>query len=371
MQESSAQAARRSYGKIIRLAAVLVSLLVTAALLEGGLRLAGYSPASVNPLRAFHEFDPVVGWRGKRGGSGRFKRPEFDVLIQHDANGFRRQVHLGSKDETAPHHVFVLGDSYVWGWGVAEGEVFTDKMNVLMKDHAVLNHGINGVGTVAEWLLFEAEVKDRLRAGDTVLLLFCKNDFADNVERRRVHAEVRDGAVRIVNAGKPLTSPLEDWLATHSHLYSFLAYRADLFKLTRARNREQDESLGEAMGETDPRRIITGHFLGQFEAECKARRAVFIVAYIPSQGELGETRAARPNRLANDQACRSTLFSITDSLGLGTVDLLGPFLEFKRKTGQNLTFEQDQHWNATGHRVAAEVLAARLLQPPPNRGRQP
>ena len=46
--------------------ASLLALLATAMVGEGVLRLAGYSPANVNPLKAFHEFDPVLGWRGRK-----------------------------------------------------------------------------------------------------------------------------------------------------------------------------------------------------------------------------------------------------------------------------------------------------------------
>ena len=44
--------------------AILLSLLAMAVVGEGVFRLAGYSPSNVNPLQSFHEFDPVLGWRG-------------------------------------------------------------------------------------------------------------------------------------------------------------------------------------------------------------------------------------------------------------------------------------------------------------------
>ena len=53
--------------------AILLSLLATAVVGEGVLRLAGYSPSHVNPLKAFHEYDPVLGWRGRKDYTARFK----------------------------------------------------------------------------------------------------------------------------------------------------------------------------------------------------------------------------------------------------------------------------------------------------------
>ena len=158
--------------------AILLSLLATAVVGEGMLRLAGYSPANVNPLKSFHEFDPVLGWRGRKLYTARFKRPDFDVVIALDAAGFRQQLNLDPNSNSAPHRVFVFGDPFVWGWGVGQGEAFTDKMNLLLPDYSVHNYGIDGIGTVVEHELFSTEVKPLVRLGDVVIVMFCNNDFA-------------------------------------------------------------------------------------------------------------------------------------------------------------------------------------------------
>ena len=79
------------------LLAIVLSLLTTAVIGEGALRLAGYSPSNVNPLKSFHEFDPVLGWRGRKLYTARFKRPDFDVVVALDAARFRKQVNLEAK----------------------------------------------------------------------------------------------------------------------------------------------------------------------------------------------------------------------------------------------------------------------------------
>jgi lysophospholipase L1-like esterase len=340
--------------------AVLLSLFALAVVGEGVLRLAGYSPANVNPLKAFHEFDPVLGWRGRKLYTSRFKRPDFDVSIAQDAAGFRQQVNLGAKVNQSPHRVFVFGDSYVWGWGVAQGEVFTDKMNLLLRDYSVHNYGINGIGTVVEYLVFSTEVRKLLRPEDVVILMFCNNDFADNVDRKKVHAEAINGDVVVVNPAKPLTTPVEDWLKDHSYLCNFIWYRADLYRLTRVNRIIEDENLGQTLTDSDERFVVPKHFLAKFQADCEAAKARFIVVRIPSQEEISEARAGRPNKLANNKARAETLFAITRALHIETIDLLPPFLNRKSKTGQTLTFKSDGHWNSTGHQAVAEVLSEHL-----------
>ena len=95
---------------------------------------------------------PCIGWRGRKLYTARFKRPDFDVVVAHNAAGFRKQVNLEPKLDKAPHSIFVFGDSFVWGWGVGQGEVFTDEMNLLLPNYSVHNYGIDGVGTVVEYL---------------------------------------------------------------------------------------------------------------------------------------------------------------------------------------------------------------------------
>jgi len=76
---------------IFPLAAALLSLILVGLVLEAGLRIAGYSPGNVNPLKAFHQYDPLLGHIGKKNYAGYFRRPEFNVSVVHDSQGFRKQ----------------------------------------------------------------------------------------------------------------------------------------------------------------------------------------------------------------------------------------------------------------------------------------
>ena len=344
--------------------AILLSLLAAAVIGEVALRLAGYSPTNVNPLKSFHVYDPVLGWRGRKLYTARFKRPDFDVAIAHNAAGFRKQVNLEAKLDKAPHRIFVFGDSFVWGWGVAQGEVFTDRMNLLLPNYSVQNYGIDGVGTVVEHELFSKEVRKLARPDDVVILMFCNNDFEDNVDRHKFHAEAANGEVKVVNPAKPLTTPAEDWIKNHSYLCNYVWYRADLRRLTRVNRKIEDEKLGQTIAETDERFAVAKHFLAEFQADCEAAKARFIVVHIPAQVELSEARASRPNKLANEKARTETLFSITRALHIETIDLLPGFLARKSKTGETFTFKNDGHWNRTGHQAVAELLSEYLSTHP-------
>jgi lysophospholipase L1-like esterase len=357
MQPPSPPAPSRARRALFAALAVLLSLLATAVVGEGVMRLAGYSPANVNPLKTFHEFDPVLGWRGRKNFTGRFKRPDFDVVISQNADGFRKQENLEAKLNRAPHSIFVFGDSFVWGWGVAQGQVFTDRMNLLLPDYSVHNYGISGAGTVVEYGIFSREVRNLVHPDDVVIVMFFDNDFADNVDRNKYHAEVVKGEVRVVNASRAVAAPALDWIKHHTYLGNYVWYLCDLAHKTRLSRQQEDERLGPTLNETDKRFVVTRHFLAKFQADCEAAKARFLVVYIPSQEEFSEARVVLPNKLANEKAQAATLLAITRALHIETIDLLPAFLALKSKTGERLTFEHDGHWNPTGHQAAAELLS--------------
>ena len=341
--------------------AILLSLLATAAVGEGVLRLAGYSPSNVNPLKSFHEFDPVLGWRGRKLYTARFKRPDFDVVIAQNAAGFRKQVNLEAKLDKAPHRIFVFGDSFVWGWGVGQGEVFTDRMNLLLPNYSVHNYGIDGIGTVVEYLLFSTEVRKLLRPDDVVLLMFCNNDFADNVDRKKVHAEAVNGDVKIVNPAKPLTTPFEDWLKNHSYLCNFVWYRADLYRLTRVNRNQEDETLGRTITETDERFVVTQAFPGEVPGGLRRRRKRGSSwPTFPRRKSLPSPGLSGPTSWPTKRRGRRPCLPSPARLHIETIDLLPGFLARKNKTGETLTFKTDGHWNRTGHQAVAELLSEYL-----------
>lgn len=363
---NEADSNRGSFGRrlLFPLMAVTLSLMSMALLLEVGLRLAGYSPGNVNYLSSFHQFDEIAGHRGKKNFEGRFKRPEFDVSIAHNADGFRRQEFLKSeKQQSCGQTIHVFGDSFTWGWGVGQGEVFSDLMNRELNGVCVRNYGIISTGTVAQYELLTKEVKSTVRPGDVVMLMFFSNDFDDNAWKGKLHAELQNGVISIINEEKPFNS-IKDKLERISYLFNYLSYKVNLYQLSRTikRNQSDQVKLG-AFEATDKRYMLTRHFLELFRDECKAMGARFIVAYIPSQAEMGEGSPAKPNLLENEKRFRTAFFNIGSSLKLEMLDMLPILLEYKKKNGnKRLTFDVDEHWNVSGHKAAAMLIEQYLQE---------
>jgi lysophospholipase L1-like esterase len=343
---------------LYRLLVALVAVAFASLLCEVTLRVGGYTPLYFNPLNSFHEPDPLVGYRGKPNFVGRFRKPDFDVVIAQDENGFRRPEHLVPGTESRKT-VLAFGDSFTWGWGVGQGRVFTDVLSRLMPDVRVLNFGLNASGTVQQFALFEAYGKKQLQPGDVVLLMFFNNDFEENVTGR-LRAEVRNGQVVLAGPAQQLSYRPSDAVEGSSYLINLVFFSADRLKaaIRQMRAHRRSERLVK-LGERAPEIAVFRHYLAAFRDACLERHAQFMPVYIPEQAELGETPEQDDTRLRNDQAFRRAFFDSTRALGLPAIDLLTPFLAAKHDgpPGQRLTFLHDAHWNDRGHEVAARAIA--------------
>lgn len=370
---SPAQAGRRktSFRRrfLFPLVALCASLIVACTAVEIALRIGGYDRSYTHPMGSFFTSDNEMGYHGKPDFSGRFRGADFDVVVQHDENGFRRGEAIDAND---PHEVYVLGDSFVWGYGIGQHDLLTNQMARLLR-RRVHNLGLIGAGTVQEYLIFQKHVAQRLRPGDAVVLVFFGNDFGDNVGKHlkgRAYATIADGRIQLVPPPRP--SIAQQWknrLKDASCLFNLASYCIDRFRdartssglfrrTTRRVLTPEEVSADTADGSSAVR--ITRHYLAALQDACRAKQARFLAVFVPGQAELGEDDATSTSDLclAEEVASREAFNRLAGELRLETADLMAPMQAAKR-SGRfaRLTFVHDFHWNAAGNTVAAEVIA--------------
>ena len=118
--------------------------------------------------------DPQLGYR----------HPESVTYMLGD-NQVTINAH-GLRDEEIPYakpdnekRILVLGDSVTFGWGVSQGEAFSDQMEPLLREQTgdqwqVINAGVNGYNTEQEATFLRI---DGMRySPDYVLLIYVSND---------------------------------------------------------------------------------------------------------------------------------------------------------------------------------------------------
>ena len=156
----------------------LVSTLIMLLLVEWGLRV--FNPFGVEffHILPYHMQgmvdDPELG----------YKHPDsVTYMLGNNQVTINAQ---GLRDDDIPYikpdnekRILVLGDSVAFGWGLSQGEAFSDQMEPLLREQTgdqwqVINAGVNGYNTEQEaaWLR-----RDGMRySPDYVLLIYVSND---------------------------------------------------------------------------------------------------------------------------------------------------------------------------------------------------
>lgn len=189
----------------------LAGTLLGLAVAEVTLRALDVAPPHRHSLRGLHDGHPRLGWVGRSGYEARLSSPDFDVPVVFDEAGFRRPGVPFDGPQDAPRIAF-LGDSFTWGWGVGQGQVFTDRLQAELGDaQEVRNYGISGYGSAQQLVLLEELLLPQ--EPRTVVLMFFANDVADTIDskdERRPWVEVVDDRPELRNL--PVERPLKSGL---------------------------------------------------------------------------------------------------------------------------------------------------------------
>ena len=202
-----------------RVLAVLVGCVLVVLVLEGFYRLLRVPALGPTTHPSYVRHDPRLGWSYRPHGRDRHRTSEFDVAVRINSRGFRGGEWTAKTE--GRKRVLVLGDSYAFGWGVAEEERFSDVLARRSDGWEVINAAVSGYATVQELLLLE-DLAPEVRP-DLVVCVFCKNDLFENgapivYGKHKPYAVVegRELAVR----GLPVPEP---WLERSSYLYRAIA----------------------------------------------------------------------------------------------------------------------------------------------------
>ena len=356
--ESQSRRAKRLAVNVVLLAASCsLVVLLSEALVR---RVAPQRPAGGGrdgQPRDFYAPHPALGFTMNPAFRGRFRQAEFDTDVRFNSAGLRDREH-GVKPPGTKRLV-VLGDSYTFGWGVDEGERFTDRLEDRLRDAApgvwdVVRAGTNAYATTHERAWMQAYGWGL--GPDLVVLQFCMgNDFADN---RGVRYRIEDGYLVSANADSARAEEkgLKGWLRTRSHLYLFLRSLVKQPGVGRAERVRAEIEAFNALA--DRGADATGAALEGLAADARGHGVPLVVAVVPMRHQIVEARdldprlVEHPNRLVSELASKA---------GLPVIDLLPAFRESALAGGPALYFRSDPHWTAEGHRLAGDALFDSLL----------
>jgi lysophospholipase L1-like esterase len=325
----------------------MVGLVVAFVLVEGVARavLPQLAPRTARITR-FWRYDPQYGWHHQPGTQGYFDSFGVRAFVTINADGYRGPIVAYARDR-ARSRVLVLGDSYVWGFGVSDHEVVTERLREALPDVEVVNLGVSGYSTDQELRLYQLE---GYRYGaDLVVILVTENDALGNLlaEQYVVYGkpvfQVRGQELEVVN----VPVPRAHWLkraavqtASQSYVLTALnryVYSETVNHVASARGGEEDTRHAGGTVRWLPGQELTMRLLVELRRQIAAlqgRARLFVV-------------------FTEDVTFSQEMARYLRSFDIESLDLeahIDP-----RDT--RLHLPGDFHWNAEGHQRVAAVLA--------------
>lgn len=329
-----------------KLALVVIagSLLAAVLVAEAAARLLfpHWAPRT-GRVTAFWQPDARYGWAHVPGAAGVFESYGIGAPVAINAKGFRGPAVPYARTPGKARVVF-LGDSYVWGFGVPDEDVFTTRLARRFPDMEIVNLGVSGYGTDQELLLYREEA--RRYAADRVVVVVAVNDLASILERtesviygKPVFVLDERGALRLENFPVRPTPWLKRAIvrtAWHSYVLT-QAHR--WYADRRAAALEGLQAAPEAPFPRSQSERLLVRLLEEFDRAVTADRSRLLVVLVDGFGWQADAIA-----------------QYLDHLGIDTVTLD----RYVTADDPTLHLPDGFHWNAAGHAIVADALAGRL-----------
>ncbi|HKW15839.1 MAG TPA: hypothetical protein VJS69_15245 [Candidatus Krumholzibacteria bacterium] len=340
---------------------------------------------------------------------------EYDVTIETNAQGFR---------DSGAHPFFggrvaVIGDSFVFGSGVVEGDVFTSRLSSSDRPFNVWNYGVPGTGPFNALYLWRDYVR-QLRPQVVVVTVYAGNDASDALREK---SEAKPRSVILARAkilwhrmrssshtsqrAPSRVAGAHGWNAfgldnpaTTDALLTAAQKRGVSADSVRARLAQIPDSLvqdalafrsnpfnvAEAVLDPDGLRhnllLDTPEMKQGFAAmesaltrlhrEVEAAHSQLLLVCIPAAVQVDSTYwwPAKLGVRLDKRVTRDTVFQheLAEFARKEKIELVDLLPAMRKRPSARLYYAEDGHWTGAGHDVAANVIGEKLhdMLPPVN-----
>ncbi len=369
----------------------LLGIVMAIFIAEGAARLL---PPPIEGLENAAEMcNTPTGWRGRANFISTIDTAGYVHDLQLNSRGMHDQEHVFDKPDDT-YRILMLGDSFVQAIQVKESETAHQVLEELLNTNAdqtfeVISGGVSGWGTGQQLQYYRSE-GHRYEPDLVLLMVYLGNDIKDNLPGRGITVngyncytpyfvleagQLDPGpwlfapgfapSTGNLNGVQKLTHNLLGWLYRHSRLYGQLE---PLVSVPPIEASALDFYIGQ--NETfDYALDLTAALAKQLEVEVRLDGAKF-AAVVISPLALIEfeqlTAEEREQIYQNLPAMRraeeipppnETVEAMLLNKDIVVLDLFPALVAQANKSGDNLYFKADKHWNREGNRVAAEAMA--------------
>jgi hypothetical protein len=391
---------------------VLFGFFLAAIIAETSLRVGGYS------YPQFYTFDESRGYSLRPGVNGWY-RDEGEAYVRINSDGMRDYEHSEIKP-SGTIRIAILGDSYAEALQIPIEQTFWSVMRDRLEQCSafaghkieVLNFGVSGYGTAHELLTLREKVW-KYSPDIVMLAVTTNNDITDNfgpLARRpqspyfvyRQGKLVLDDSFKNTNTfqfRKLKISEFGRWMNEHSRLVQALYQSARTIRILlerrKARRKSSPSTQDSKMGKADvvarsqelgtdnvvyiePQDAawneawrVTELLIVKMRNEVRDKGARFVVVTVSNSPQVLPSPASRDD--FKKRFSISDLFypdnrikSLGEREGITVLTLAPQLQEFAEKNNVFLHgFDKSigtGHWNATGHRVAGELIAKKICE---------
>lgn len=348
---------------------VLGSVVIALLLVEVALRVIPLDivPSASTDRGYFSKFDPKLGWAPIPGVKGYHAEHGFSVLVEQNSLGLRAPEDSGPERRNGDYRVLVLGDSYVWGYGASQDDIFTNPDVHGRKGLELVNMGVSGYGTDQELLLYRA-LGSSFDVDSVALVFTTYNDVSNNVKPNAygydkpyftlngtltLHDDhIRDSLARKVWNGfidtSRAASLINTGLVNLDYLMSGRGSADNALAEAIDRIRTPEELNAKDMKGV----ALTAAIIAQLRDEVEARGDRFEVLFVPY----------KPHIVALQEEDHPLVKPLVEQLSAKGIKTASPYRLFleEARTGVSLFNAEDNHFNAAGHKLFGRFIVEQL-----------
>src|SRR3989344_6767541 len=378
---------------IINLALLLITIILFLALFEIFLRI--FYPQPLNsifiPTRerdTFAEYDSLLGWKLKPDFDGIFFSNEYYTYIKNNAQGLRMNNNLSL--EKSKYRIAFLGDSFIWGHGVNDGERISNVLEKELKNSEILNFGVSGYATDQYYLQIKNTILNY--KPDLVIIRFYANDLEDagnNIMQGypKPLFKIKENDLELTNVPVPkiqsliereysLLKKIDLYLSYKSHIYVlFKPVLSKIYSLTITKKSRQYKLT------TYEIPIAKKIYLDDYknyknlndELYCKISKLLkeegipLVVVNIPAKIHVFPkdfNKALKELELNADDydlnKISDMFIKLSEECNFEFVDLYPSFLDYKDK--EKLYYKYDLHLTPLGNEYASKIILQKLKE---------
>ncbi len=315
------------------------------------------------PEKKWVDYHRVLGWYPQASKKALLETSFIHQEIHTDAAGFRGEKDYASEKPAGITRILALGDSFTFGFGVADSETFSRRLENTMPSLEVLNTGVPGYG-IDQVLMLYREIGRKYHPDIVLVDVFpemcwrATRAFTAGGYAKPFFKLTAGGELALQNV--PVPRPYEMTRGQFPNLFqqSFwqavlqksILYQTLQFRLLR---------LGRNLFLIDPDLSdewkISRKILAQLLTEIRRDGARPVLVLIPPQTWVRSPEKNQPRR---------SMLRFARREHVPVVDLAGAFYEAGQKSSvEDYYIRDDWHWTAKGHALAAGEIERFLKSP--------